>query len=102
MRRIKARRSHTQWVGGPRPAASQGVNATSTSGRLVIVDGFNDTLTATAPLIARNVSEFNGHIAQPEHRNGVRSQQQHRVSRSNTAKESSIGNVQLPAAQPSA
>ena len=35
-----------------RVLVSQGVSATSTFGRLVIVDGYNDTLTATSPLSA--------------------------------------------------
>lgn len=80
-----------------RVLVSQGVTATSTSGRLVIVDGFNDTLTAVSPL---NGGTSPGLMAVSPSRNIAMAFDPvtNTVFSVNTAKETSLGNtgVQLP------
>jgi hypothetical protein len=78
-----------------RVLVSQGVSATSTFGRLVIVDGFNDTLTAVSPLSAGSSP---GLMAVSPSRNIAMAfdPSSNTVFAVNTAKESSIGSVQLP------
>ncbi len=78
-----------------RVLVSQGVSATSTFGRLVIVDGFNDTLTAVSPLRAGTSP---GLMAVSPSRNIAMAfdPSSNTVFAVNTAKESSIGSVQLP------
>jgi len=81
-----------------RVLVSQGVSATSTFGRLVIVDGFNDTLTRTSPLSA-GISP--GLMAISPSRNIAMAFDpvSNTVYSVNTARETSIGNgVPLPGA----
>jgi hypothetical protein len=79
-----------------RVLVSQGVSATSTFGRLVIVDGFNDTLTPVSPL---NAGTSPGLMAVSPSRNIAMAFDPvtNAVYSVNTAKETSIGNgVPLP------
>jgi hypothetical protein len=82
-----------------RVLVSQGVSATSTFGRLVIVDGFNDTLTAVSPLRAGTSP---GLMAVSPSRNIAMAfdPATNSVYSVNTAKETSLGTsgtgVQLP------
>ena len=78
-----------------RVLVSQGVSSTSDIGRLVIVDGFNDTLTAVSPLGAGSSP---GLMAVSPSRNIAVAfdPATNTVYAVNTTKETSIGNVQLP------
>ena len=81
-----------------RVLVSQGVSATSTFGRLVIVDGFNDTLTPVSPL---NAGTSPGLMAVSPNRNIAMAfdPATNIVFAVNTARETSIGNgVPLPGA----
>ena len=55
-----------------RVLASQGVSSTSSSGRLVIIDGYNDTLARVSAIGGRKLSRPDGDLAYPKHRGGLR------------------------------
>ena len=78
-----------------RVLASQGVSSTNDFGRLVIVDGFNDTLTGATPLSAGTSP---GLMAISPSRNIVMAfdPANNTVYAVNATKETSIGSVQLP------